>query len=175
MEDRMRVFVSHCSRDIEPVEALAKALRERGFETWLDKWELASGDDLVAKINAALADADAGLIVYSAAAADSIWVAAESNYLIWAAIEEGKPLIPVMLEDDAPVPALIRPRLRRGIDEIDAIAEALRNRRAGPPPVRPASEGRTRRVTVALDRGVGDGGVAVEVRLGDEVFAAPWA
>jgi tetratricopeptide (TPR) repeat protein len=172
MEDLMRVFVSHCSQDIEAVEALAAALRDRGFETWLDRWEIRSGDDLVARINAGLDAADAGLIVYSSVTAGSRWVAAESSYLIWAAIEEGKLLIPVMLDADAPVPPLVRPRLRRGIDEIDAIAEALRDRRAGPPPVRPASEGRTRQVTVALERTGEDGGVAVEVRLGDEVFGA---
>jgi hypothetical protein len=47
----MRVFISHASQDKAQVEALALALRERGFETWLDKWELQAGDDLISSIN----------------------------------------------------------------------------------------------------------------------------
>lgn len=37
----MRVFISHSSRDKPAVEALARALRDRGIETWLDKWMIA--------------------------------------------------------------------------------------------------------------------------------------
>lgn len=75
----MRVFISHSSQDKPQVEALAIALRERGFETWLDKWELQTGDNLVAAINRGLEEAQAGVVVFSAAAAKSIWVTAETS------------------------------------------------------------------------------------------------
>ena len=78
----MRVFVSHSSHDKTRVEAFAAALRERGIDAWLDRWEIAGGDDVVATINQGLEEADAGLIVFSAAAAASAWVAAETSYLI---------------------------------------------------------------------------------------------
>jgi hypothetical protein len=69
--DPLRVFVSHSSHDKPKVEALAAALRDRGIDVWLDKWEMTTGDDLVARINQGLEEADAGLVVFSAAAAGS--------------------------------------------------------------------------------------------------------
>ena len=106
----MRVFISHSSKDKPAVEALALALHERGFEVWLDKWEIGPGDDIVAKINDGLDEAGAGIIVFSRHSRDSRWVEAEVSYLTFARIEEGKNLIPIMLDADAYVPPLLRPR-----------------------------------------------------------------
>jgi len=167
----MRVFLSHASRDDEKVIALAAALRERGIDVWLDRWELISGDDFVARINRALLDADAGLIVFSAAAAKSRWVSAEISYLIWASVEQGKLLIPVVVDPDAPIPPLVQPLLRRGIEEVGAIADALLGRRAVKPRLGSAAEGRTWRAVISLERAGGEG-LQLEVRLGGEVFAS---
>lgn len=82
----MRVFISHSSGDRPAVEALDRALRDRGIDTWLDTWMIAPGDDIVAKINAGLEEATAGLIVFSSHARDSPWVRAEVDYLIYASI-----------------------------------------------------------------------------------------
>lgn len=60
----MRVFVSHSSHDKPAVLALAEALRQRGFDPWVDKWQIVPGQDIVARINAGLAVAEAGLIVF---------------------------------------------------------------------------------------------------------------
>ena len=113
----MRVFVSHSSQDKPAVETLAEALRARGIDPWLDKWEIGPNGDIVGSINQGLHDADAGIIVFSAASAASKWVDAETNYLTWARIEEGKPLIPVVLGDDAFLPPLLRPLIRHRITD----------------------------------------------------------
>jgi hypothetical protein len=67
----VRVFISHSSKDKPAVERLAVALQERGIQPWLDKWEIGPGDDIVAKINAGLEEASAGLIVFSQHARES--------------------------------------------------------------------------------------------------------
>jgi hypothetical protein len=67
----MRVFISHSSRDKPAVETLERGLRERGIETWLDKWVIGPGDDIVAKINEGLEQAGVGLIVFSAHSGES--------------------------------------------------------------------------------------------------------
>ncbi|HET8798866.1 MAG TPA: CHAT domain-containing protein, partial [Thermoanaerobaculia bacterium] len=164
----MRVFISHSSKDKPAVEALAIALGAHGFEVWLDKWMIAPGDDVVAKINAGLEEASAGLIVFSAHARESRWVEAEVSYLTWARIQEGKVLIPIVAGDDAYVPPLLRPLARRGIEEIDAIADALFSRHAVPPTVARDLARRRERVTVSLRRA----GDAIEVRvvLGGEEY-----
>lgn len=159
----MRVFISHSSKDKPAVEALASALRERGVEAWLDKWVIAPGDDIVAKINAGLEEATGGVIVFSSDSEKSPWVQAEVSYLTYARIQEGKVLVPVVVHDDAYVPPLLRPLARRGIEEVDAIADALRSRRAIAPPVASAGVGRYERVVVSLRR---HGSAGVEVRVG---------
>ena len=129
----MRVFISHSSKDKPAVEVLAKWLSERGIEVWLDGWVIRAGDDIVAAINKGLDEADAGLIVFSDHSRDSRWVESETSYFTWARIEEGKVLIPVMASDGAWVPPLLRPLARRSIEEVEAIADALRTRSAGAP------------------------------------------
>src|SRR3954462_10186752 len=124
----MRVFISHSSKDKPAVEALAHALRERGVEAWLDKWMIGPGDDIVARINDGLEQAGAGLIVFSAHSRENRWVEAGVSYLTYARILEGKALIPVRIGEDASVPPLLRPLAWRGIEEVDAIADALLHR-----------------------------------------------
>ena len=148
----MRVFISHSSQDKLAVEKLALGLRERGIEPWLDQWEIGAGDDIVASINAGLEQAQAGLIVFSRHSRESRWVEAEASYLTYARIAEGKVLIPVVLGEDYWVPALLRPLARRGIEEIEAIADGLLNRRARPAPARAAEAGQLQRVLITLRR-----------------------
>lgn len=161
----MKVFLSHSSKDKPEVESLALALCERGIEPWLDKWEIGSGENIVAAINKGLEESPAGIIVFSKHSKESPWVEAEINYLTYARTQEGKVLIPVMVGDDAWVPPLLRPLARRGIEEIDAIADALKGRKGGPPPVRAPERGQVQQVLIALHRDTSGEGVQVEVRI----------
>src|ERR1017187_421028 len=144
----MRAFISYSSIDRPAVEKLALGLRERGIDPWWDKWEIGPGDDIVASINAGLDEAGAGIIVFSRHSRESRWVEAEVSYLTYARIQESKLLIPVMVGDDVWVPPLLRPLARRGIEEIDAIADALLHRKAGPPPRVAPEHGRVERVLI---------------------------
>jgi hypothetical protein len=166
----IRVFISHSSRDKPQVEALAVALRERGIDAWLDKWEIGPGDDIVASINRGLDEAGAGLVVFSAHSRESRWVEAEVGYLAYARIQEGKALIPVVLGDGVWVPPLLRPLARRGIEEVEAIADALLHRRARPAPSIAPELGKTERVLVSLRR-EGEGGVRVTLSIRDREHA----
>ncbi|HEX6367829.1 MAG TPA: TIR domain-containing protein [Longimicrobium sp.] len=166
----IRVFISHSSSDKPQVEALAVALRERGIDPWLDKWEIGPGDDIVASINRGLEEAGAGLVVFSPHSRESRWVEAEVSYLTYARIQEGKALIPVVLGDGVWVPPLLRPLARRGIEEVEAIADALHNRRVRPSPPTAPERGRTERVLISLRR-ADESGVRVTVSIGGEEHA----
>ncbi|MBV8588813.1 MAG: toll/interleukin-1 receptor domain-containing protein, partial [Acetobacteraceae bacterium] len=139
----MRVFLSHSSKDKPAVEAFATALRERGIDAWLDKWEIGPGDDIVASINQGLDQADAGIIAFSKHSRESRWVEAEVSSLTHSRIKETKKLIPVIVGEGVWIPPLLQPLACRGIEEIDAIADALLNRRPGPPPLGKPAQGRT--------------------------------
>lgn len=137
----IRVFCSHRSVDKPEVEALAARLRAAGIDAWLDKWEILAGDSIVNKINAGLEECTVGLLFFSnKQQAGGLWYAAEQDSLTQALIEDGKRLIPVMIDADAPIPPLLRPRARRGIDEFDAIADAIRGVTHKPPLAEPISE-----------------------------------
>ena len=172
----VRVFISHSSKDKPAVLELSRGLTERGFEVWLDAWEIRPGDDIVAAINKGLDEADAGLIVFSDSSKDSRWVEAETSYLTWARIEEGKVLIPVKVEADAWAPPLLRPLLYRTVAEVEAIADGLRTRSAGrPADAVPNGPGRVEKVRIRLLRHEGEAGTAgeieVRVHIGDEEHA----
>ena len=168
----MKVFVSHSSADDAAVLRLAEALRARGIEVWLDHWEIVAGDSIVEAINRGLDTADAGLIVFSAASKESRWVDAETDYLTYARIQEGKPLIPVELGDAPYVPPLLRPIARHGIDEVEAIVTALQTRRREPlAQHRPTESGHLESVTVRL-LAEGEKGLRVEVHLGGHLYGS---
>lgn len=109
-----KVFCSHRSIDKPKVEDFARRLRENGIDAWLDKWEVQPGDDIVAKINQGLAEMDAGLIFFSRNSPGGEWLKAEVSSLIYEMIESGKLVIPVLIDPDAQIPPLLKPRARRG-------------------------------------------------------------
>jgi hypothetical protein len=166
----MRAFISYSSKDRAAVESLVLALQERGIDCWWDQWHIDAGTDIVSAINQGLDNADAGIIVFSNHSRESRWVDAEASYLTYARIQEGKPVIPVMVHGDAWVPPLLRPLARRTIDEADAIADALRNRTAGPPTARKPEHGRVEMVLISLRRQ--PEGLRVQVRFGNQEYAA---
>ena len=130
----MKVFLSHSSSDKPAEEALARHLRQEGIDTWLDKWDIAPGDDIIAKMNEGLGQADAGVIVFAAQSLHSPWVKAEVSSLTHERIKTGQPLIPVQVGNDAYIPPLLRPLCRLSIDDHAAIADAVLHRRPSPPP-----------------------------------------
>jgi tetratricopeptide (TPR) repeat protein len=168
----LRVFICHSFEDKRLVEAFSSALRERGFDPWLDKWEIGPSDDIVARINSGLDEAHAGIIVFSSHTCSGHWAAAEVSYLAYARIADGSLLVPVVLGEDAIVPALLRPLARHGVHEIGAIAVALRGRHRGLQPGGRPEPGRVDVISVSLREtalAAGPPGVRVEVRVGEQV------
>jgi tetratricopeptide (TPR) repeat protein len=165
----MRVFISHSEKDKPAVEPLAAALAARGIDVWLDKWEIGAGDSVIRRINDGLAEAGAGIIVYSRHAQESSFVNAELEYLTWEHIKGQKLLIPVRLDEDGYTPPPLLSRLAwRWIGDVDAIVDALLNRKPPSPAVSPPEHGRVERVLITLRRD-GDAGIRTEVRIGGDV------
>ncbi len=130
----LKVFCSHRSVDKPRVLEVAKLLAAKGIEPWVDQWEILPGDDFVQAINEGLAACDLGLIFLSKAAAEGKWVEAEINRLTQQAVEQGKRVIPVLLEADAPIPELLRTRVHIQVHETDRLIAAIR-RESGKPEV----------------------------------------
>ncbi|MEG9437831.1 toll/interleukin-1 receptor domain-containing protein [Edaphobacter sp. HDX4] len=104
-----KVFLSHASEDKQRfVVAFATALRSKGIDVWLDRWEILPGDSLVDKLfEEGLKEAEAVLIVISAVSVTKPWVREELNTAIVNRITRQTKVIPIVL-DSAEVPEALR-------------------------------------------------------------------
>lgn len=155
-----KVFCSYRHVDKPAVEVFVRQLRDRGIDAWLDKWEIRPGDGPVKRINEGLAEYDVGMVFFSCADWTRKWFDAEVRTITLLQVEEGGRLIPVMLDDQAEVPPLLRRYARRSAADIDQIIDAIlrHNRKPtlGPTATQPARL----RVTLPLTR---DAKCAVDV------------
>jgi TIR domain/CHAT domain len=156
MVQHWKVFLSYRSADRVVVEEFAERLRRDGVDAWYDHWEIAPGDDIVAKMDQGIDGCTAGLIFVSHAWFEGSWVQDEYTSLVLRKVEDGIRLIPVLVEDVGDrLPARLRKLARRSVADYEAIRDTLLgiDRRPG---VTTALEAHTRAVTVRLeDTGAG--------------------
>ena len=69
----MALFVCYSHTDKEFVDKLAHALVENKAHVWVDRWELTVGDSLVQRVQDAISEADALLVILSKASVQSEW------------------------------------------------------------------------------------------------------
>jgi hypothetical protein len=140
--DRYDVFISHAHADQDWVHVLAENLRNAGLEVFLDAWEIAAGDVLVHELDRGLRDSLHGVLVVSPASMTRPWVGEEYAVLLGKAVEQGRRLIPVLLED-AEMPPMLASRLWidfRGAggplyeEQVRRLVRALKGEKPGPPP-----------------------------------------
>lgn len=107
-----RVFLSHSSLDKDEfVEPLATALRERGVDAWLDKWELLPGDSLIQRIvNEAITATDVLAAVISTNSVSSKWVIQELDAGLIRRLKDGLRVITVRL-DSVELPLVLQTML----------------------------------------------------------------
>ena len=161
MEIAPKVFCSHRQVDKPAVEAFARRLRERGIDAWLDKWEIQPGDDFVQGINQGLADYQVGLVFFSSAPWPGRWFGAEVGTITLFQVEEGRRLIPVMLDEGASLPPLLRRYARRSAADFEQIVDAILGRRAKPPLGPSATEPQRLQFTLRLHHDA-NGSIGIE-------------
>lgn len=139
---RRRVFVSYAHADAAWVRRLAENLHQSGVDVLFDEWEIGPGDVLIHALDAMLLASTDGILVVSPASMASRYVRQEYAALAQRAIEGGRRLIPVLLED-AELPPLLATyiwvdfRHADGPDylaRVAALVRALSGERPGPPP-----------------------------------------
>ncbi|MCD5353417.1 toll/interleukin-1 receptor domain-containing protein [Kineosporia mesophila] len=110
-------FISHSSQDKDRfVIKFATELRANGVDAWVDQWEMLPGDSLIDKIfNIGIANANAIIVIISAASIESKWVKEELDLAMVRRLETGAKVIVVRL-DDAEVPTSLQGLLYEAID-----------------------------------------------------------
>jgi hypothetical protein len=107
-----RAFISHATEDKERfVVELAKRLRAKGVNAWLDQWEMLPGDSLVSKIfDQGIGEADCVVVVLSHTSVTKRWVREELEAAIVRSIKENVRVIPLLI-DDCEVPKSLRSKV----------------------------------------------------------------
>jgi tetratricopeptide (TPR) repeat protein len=76
-DERYTVFLSYRSANRAWVLSLYDVLRRYGHTVFIDQVQLAAGDELIPRLEAALGSSQAGVLVWSDASRDSAWVSRE--------------------------------------------------------------------------------------------------
>ena len=87
----MRVFVSHGSHDMWIARQMARGIGESGAEVFIDAYDLASGDDVIARLSDLLAKADELVVLFTPYSKTRAWVWMEVGVMRL----NGKRVIPI--------------------------------------------------------------------------------
>jgi hypothetical protein len=101
------IFISHNKADKDAARNLALFIVAEDAGVWLDEWEIAAGESIIAQIESGLRGCTHFLLLWSERAAKSNCVRRELQSTLMRAIATGKPkVIPVRI-DDTPLPELL--------------------------------------------------------------------
>lgn len=107
----MAIFISYARPDSEFVDRLAAHLIRDGANVWIDRWELRVGDSITSRIEAAINDASALIVVLSQASAQSDWCKREINAGLVRELEERRIVVLPLLLEECELPLFLRDKL----------------------------------------------------------------
>src|SRR5258708_21115077 len=106
LQDRpFDIFLCHNSEDKSDVKKMAKQLQEHGFRPWLDEWELRPGLPWQRLLEAQIEQMRSAAVFVGAAGIHP-WQRMELEAFPGIFVEQGKPVIPVLLESAPQLPQL---------------------------------------------------------------------
>lgn len=128
----MPIFISYSHEDSEFVQALAMRLVMEKRSVWIDRWEIQVGDSLIEKIQNALTEASAVIVVLSQASVKSEWCKKELNTSLVRELESRQSLLLPIIIEDCEIPMFLREKkyadFRRDSDlAISELLAALTN------------------------------------------------
>lgn len=107
----MPIFISYSHNDARFVDQLAQNLVAERHNVWLDRWELGVGDSLTQRIQAALTDAGAMIVVLSKSSVQSDWCKRELTAGLVRELEEKQTIVMPCVIDDCNIPLFLRDKL----------------------------------------------------------------
>jgi len=107
----MPIFISYSHDDKRFVDMLAKQLVRHHVNVWLDRWELNIGDSILEKVQEAIDESSALLVVLSKSSVKSEWCKKEISGGLLKELEERRVFILPVLLEDCEVPLFARGKL----------------------------------------------------------------
>ncbi len=104
----MSIVISYAHEDSNFVDYLAANLFKNRVPVWVDRWELKVGDSILRRIESAIQEADALIVILSKSSVESEWCKKElSSGLIRELEEKSVFVLPVIL-DDCDIPLFLK-------------------------------------------------------------------
>lgn len=107
----MPIFISYSHKDKAFVAKLAAHLVKNNANIWIDSWELNVGDSIINKIQDAIQESDALLVVLSKSSVESEWCKKELSAGLMRELEEKKVIVLPVLVEDCSIPLLLKEKL----------------------------------------------------------------
>lgn len=126
----MPIFISYSHADKSFVDRLASSLVDHDAHVWVDTWELNVGDSILTRVQEAIRDSSALLIVLSKASVASEWCKKELNAGLMRELDERRVIILPVLVDDCEMPIFLREKMYADFREdfengLKALVEAV--------------------------------------------------
>jgi len=173
----MPVFISYSHQDREIANRIAFELVRKNAHIWVDRWELKVGDSLVAKIQEALEEAEAIVLVLTESFVASEWCKKEFTSAITRELEERHVIVLPVLAGDCTIPLFLREKryadVRKDFDDglrdlLEALSSVLSeaNKRV---------TGKDYTIDTALEWGVEQGHVFGHIWLLEQASEQPFS
>lgn len=107
----MAVFISYSHNNRAFVDELAANLVKNRARVWVDRWELKVGDSIIQRIQTAIKEADALIIVLSKASVESEWCKKELTAGLIRELEEKRVVVLPVLLEDCEIPLFLKDKL----------------------------------------------------------------
>lgn len=104
----MAIFISYSHENKKFVDKIAAHLIKHKARVWIDRWELNVGDSIIDKIQEAIQDSDALIIVVSKASMASQWCKKELSSGFLRELEEKRIIVLPVLIEDSDMPVFLR-------------------------------------------------------------------
>jgi TIR domain len=126
----MPVFISYSHTDAEFVNKMAAQLVKRNAHVWIDSWELNVGDSILNRVQDAIQDSSALLVVLSKASVASEWCKKELSAGLMRELDEKRVVVLPVLLETCDIPVFLREKMyadfRTNFDVgLKAIVEAV--------------------------------------------------
>lgn len=107
----MTIFISYSHVDKEKVNLLAAHMVKKNASVWVDTWELNVGDSIIQRVQEALTESDALLVVMSKASVASEWCKKELNSGLIRELDEKRVVVLPVLLEDCDIPLFLREKM----------------------------------------------------------------
>jgi len=104
----MAIFISYTHADKDFVDKLAAHLVKHKARVWIDRWELNVGDSIIDRIQSAIQESDALIVVISKASMESQWCKKELSAGFLRELEEKRVVVMPLLLEDCEMPIFLR-------------------------------------------------------------------